>query len=340
VRVAIDTTYARLGPSGTGVYIARLVDALRAEGVDVVELRAPLRRRRGGRNKALSAANAALDLTWTHDMLPRAAARAKADVLHHPLPAAARTHTPQVVTVHDVAFARRPEDFGPAWRRYALRTHRNAVAKAGAVVAVSETTARDAVSWLRAAPERVVVAPHGPGQELVVGTRGPGAHFLYVGDDEPRKRLSALLAAHADYVGQGGALPLVVAGRAGAGHEMESRVIWRPDPDRAALAELFANAAALVHASREEGFGLTILEAMATGTPVIAARNAAVEELAAEAALIVEEWVLPEAMLRIERDERLREMMGRAGRHRAGEFSWQRSAKAHIEAYTLARDSP
>jgi alpha-1,3-rhamnosyl/mannosyltransferase len=195
----------------------------------------------------------------------------------------------------------------------------------------------------------VVVAPHGPGQALAVSRERAALHFLYVGDDEPRKNVAGLVAAHANYVDQGGTLPLVLAGRAAAGREIYidvamrrgygSRVVRRPDPDAAALAELYANAAALVHASREEGFGLTVLEAMSTGTPVIAARNAAIEELADEAALIVEDWVLPEAMLRIERDEPLRDMMGRAGRERAAAYSWKRSATAHIEAYTLARDS-
>jgi glycosyltransferase involved in cell wall biosynthesis len=94
-----------------------------------------------------------------------------------------------------------------------------------------------------------------------------------------------------------------------------------------------------VHPSRDEGFGLTVLEAMSVGTPVIAARSAAIEELAGEAALIVDDWALAEAMQRVERDERLQERMGTAGRQRAAAFSWRRSAKAHIEAYTLARDS-
>jgi glycosyltransferase involved in cell wall biosynthesis len=117
-------------------------------------------------------------------------------------------------------------------------------------------------------------------------------------------------------------------------------VIGRPDPSSAALAELYAGAAALVHASHEEGFGLTVLEAMAAGTPVIATRNAAIEELTNGAALIVELDGLAGAMLRIERDAALREQLATAGRERAAAFSWQRSARAHIEAYTLARNSP
>src|SRR4051794_8060802 len=183
MRVAIDTSYAHRGPSGTAVYIERLIPALESEGVDVVELRQPLRRSRGGRNKLRSAANAALDLAWTRELLPRAAERAGADVIHHPLPSWSATAIPQVVTVHDAAVARHPDDFDPLWRRLALRSHRIAATRADAGVAVSETTRRAASGWLRAPAERVVVAPHGPGQELAVADPRSAEHFLYVGDD-------------------------------------------------------------------------------------------------------------------------------------------------------------
>jgi glycosyltransferase involved in cell wall biosynthesis len=367
MRVAIDTSYAGRGQSGTAVYIERLIAALAAEGVEIVQLHQPIRGRRGGRNRVRSAANAALDLAWTRELLPRAAKRAGADVVHHPLPAWSPIEIPQVVTVHDVAFARHPDDFDPVWRRIALRSHRAAVARAGAIVTVSETSKRDAIAWLRAPAERVLVAPHGPGQELDVDAKRTAEHFLYVGDDEPRKNVDALLAAHAKYREAGGTRPLVLAGAAahrlaagisGAAErgaaiigiadpdaavigiaDPDAAVIGLADPDAAALADLHARAIALVHPSRDEGFGLTVLEAMSVGTPVIAARNAAIEELAGEAALIVEDSALAEAMQRIERDERLQEQMATAGRKRAQDFSWRRSARAHIEAYTLARDS-
>ena len=350
MRVAIDTSYAALGHSGTAVYVERLIPALESEGVEVVRLQQAVRMRRGGRNKLRSAANVVLDAAWTRELLPRAAERAEVDVIHHPLPAWSPGSTAQVVTVHDVAFARRPDDFDPVWRRYALRAHRAGVAHAGATIAVSHSAARDEIAGLRAPAERVVVAPHGPGQELPVPEQRSAEHWLYVGDDEPRKNVRALLDAHAQI---DGAHPLVLAGSAarragsaasgstasGSAASGSARVVGVSDPDSARLADLHARAIALVHPSRDEGFGLTVLEAMACGTPVIAVRNAAIEELAGEAALIVDDWALAEAMQRVEGDPRLRLMMGEAGRRRAAEFSWRRSAKAHIEAYTLARES-
>jgi glycosyltransferase involved in cell wall biosynthesis len=233
-----------------------------------------------------------------------------------------------VVTVHDVAYARHPEDFDPLWRRFALRAHRNAVKHAGAVIAVSHTTARDTAAWLRAPAERIVVARHGPGQDLHATQERATDHFLYVGDDEPRKNVARLREAHARYRSNGGSHPLVIAGPAGG---------KRVSPHE--LADLYSRAVALVHPSRDEGFGLTVLEAMSLATPVIAVRNAAIEELAGEAALIIDDSELAEAMQRVERDPPLQQTMGLGGSRRAAEFSWQRSAEAHIEAYTLARES-
>jgi glycosyltransferase involved in cell wall biosynthesis len=340
MRVLLDTTYARRGPSGTGVYIDRLTRALRDEGVEVVEA-ANERRPAPAGGGAGSARNLALDQLWTQRELPRRARAAKADVIHHPLPAlAVRAPCPQVVTVHDLAFERLPECFAPAFRRYASQTHRRAARGANAVVAVSETTARDAQARWGIDPAKVVVALHGPGQEpkLVAAVRAE--HFLYIGDDEPRKNLDLLLDAHARYraacrmvAGVSAGLPLVLAGRATT---EQDGVRCEPEPD---LAKLLNGAAALVHPSLHEGFGLTPLEAMHAGVPVIAARSPGLTETCADAAIYVDPHDahdLAKQLARVARDADLRADLARKGRERARDFSWQASARAHIAAYTLA----
>jgi len=240
-----------------------------------------------------------------------------------------------VVTVHDVTFERFAADFDPAWRVLARRAHRSAVRQAGAVVCPSRVSAHDAIELLGADPERVVVAPHGPGQPLAAGG-AERRHLLYLGADEPRKRLDLLLDAHAS-LGEGGP-ELVLAGEAARrARAPRTRGEASPSPER--VAELLAGALALVHPAPLEGFGLTLLEAMAAGTPVVAVRNPSSEELCADAALLVESAELAGAMARVAADPRLREDLSAAGRRRAALFSWERSAELHERAYRAALES-
>jgi len=158
VRVLIDTTYALRGPSGTAVYLERLVAALRRVGVEVVEA-ANQRRRSPGGGRAASARNFAADRAWETTALRRHAREANADVIHHPLPAFSRGagSLPQVVTVHDLAFETTPECFDAGFRNWAKLSHRAAARRAAAVVAVSATTAAEVVTRWGLAPERLVV---------------------------------------------------------------------------------------------------------------------------------------------------------------------------------------
>lgn len=233
MRVLIDTSHASRGPTGSGVYVRELLAALRErDGVEVVEARQRLRLRPGRAGGALAplrtAANVALDSLWLHGGLPRAARAARADVVHHPLPAHSRMiAAPQVATVHDVAFLALPDRYGRAWRLYARRTYRRAVRRCAAVVCPSQATAIEVMGLLRGHPAKLVVAHHGPGQS---GAGGPdrgdppeGGPLLFVGDCEARKNLDGLLAAYAAYRAsadtQGGTsepAPLVLAGAGAA----------------------------------------------------------------------------------------------------------------------------
>lgn len=302
MRVAIDASYARRGRSGTGVYVERLIEELRALGVDVRPVSARPHR-------YLSP----LDLIWTHVELPRRARGC--DVLHHPLPAFSRGFRgPQVITVHDLAFVRVPECFNRRFRAVAGVRHRAAAKRAAAVVAVSEATAADVRSRWQVDP---VVAHHGPGQSIPMN-RGEARHFLYVGDEEPRKNLARLREAveHAP-------LPLV-----------EARGVTAEE-----LADLHRHAAALVIPSLHEGFGLPALEAMAAGTPVLAARTAGLAEVCGDAARYCDPrdtGSIATALTELATVPPLREELRRRGVARAAELTWRRSAEQHLVAYRLA----
>lgn len=337
MRVLIDTTYARRAPfSGTAVYLERLIDALaRIDGVDIVAVANPRRRLPAGGGPG-SVRNLLADTSWQARELPRLAHRHRVEVVHHGLPARS-PRVPQVVTVHDLAFERLPDCFGRGFRLYAHHAHRSAARAADAVVCVSQTTAADVRELWGVASERIVVAHHGPGQSFHEHRDDQPRHFLYVGDAEPRKDLPTLLAAYALYrrsVAEPAAL--VLAGSASAEGE-GIQVVDRPPV--AGLAELYACALALVHPSLYEGFGLTPLEAMTAGVPVLAARSPGVEEVCADAALYAEAGqpaAFAALMGRLAAEPRLREDLARRARERAAEFSWQASARAHVTAYRLA----
>ena len=301
----MDTSYAAARPhSGTGVYIANLVRELRALGAEVIEAE-------GRRGRHL---NPAAEAAW-QARLARAARTA--DVLHHPLPARAPTPTPQVVTVHDLAFVRVPECFNRRFRATAAVTHRRAARAAHRVMVPSEATAADVRSRWRVEP---VVAPHGPGQ-APEPNRGEARHFLYVGDREPRKNLARLTEAHRRAAT---GLPLRVA---------------TPQDD---LEDLLRHAAALVIPSLHEGFGLPALEAMHAGTPVIAARTAGLAEVCGDAARYADPRDtddIARALTELATVPPLREELRRRGLARAAAFSWRACAERHLGAYTLAAPS-
>lgn len=347
LRVLLDTSFAERGHSGTGVYVRELRCALaRLDGIELVEARQRLRvrpgRAGGRRSHARSALNAGLDLWWERVALPRAARAVRADVLHHPLPAySPRAACAQVVTVHDMAYERFPESFDPVWRRIAGRAHRRAARRADAVVCPSEAAAAEAVELLGVPRERVVVAHHGPGQALSAGADGSGGrHLLYIGSDEPRKDVEGLLRAYASYrVARSDALDLVLAGEA-ARRAGEPGVTGEPAPSRERLAELLRGALALVHPSPYEGFGLSPLEAMAAGVPVVAVPSTAATEVYGDAVLTAEAGELAAALERIHVDACLRDRLAAAGREHAAHFSWRTSAERHVVAYRLAIGAP
>jgi glycosyltransferase involved in cell wall biosynthesis len=341
VRVLIDTTYDARAPfSGTGVYIDRLCrELVRAGNVEVIAVANERRRPPAGGGLG-SVRNLAADAWWTAVELPRLASENRAELIHHPLPALApKSAVPQVITVADLAFERLPDCFDRRYRTYARVMHRAAARRASAVICVSETTASDVRELWSVSQGRIAVALHGPGQELEPPPtkRAEPTHFLYVGDGEPRKDLPTLLEAYQRYrVAADRPLELVLAGSARAAAP-GVRTEQHPRPAR--LAELYAGAAALIHPSLYEGFGLTPLEAMRLGTPVLAARSPGVQEVCADAIAYApagDAQAFAAQMREIASDASLRERLHERGLRRAEHFSWRKCARAHLEAYSLA----
>ena len=179
------------------------------------------------------------------------------------------------------------------------------------------------------------------------GGRGiPGRYVLYVGQFDPRKNMDALFAAFARASARDAGLRLVIVGTLGrlssylrAALERSrldpARVVITGAVDDRALASLYAGAQCLLHPAHFEGFGLTALEALACGTPVVAYRAGAVAEVVGDAGLLVEPGpdTLGDALVRFLDDPALAaELRAKTG-PRAAAFSWDRAAAETLAVY-------
>jgi glycosyltransferase involved in cell wall biosynthesis len=286
--------------------------------------------------------------------LPRLLRRVGASLCHTQYAIPLRPPCPCVVTVHDLSFAREPGLMGWKDRIVFRAVVPRAARRAVRVLTVSERTKRDLVELYGIPAEKIVVTPNGvdpafsptPPErprdnlsqrpEAVPARAGEpcdnlsqGDYALAVGAIQRRKnQLTALEAATS--VG----LRLVVAGPEkdpAIAAELRSRgaqVEGYVETDR--LAELYRHAACLVQPSRYEGFGLPVLEAMASGTPVVAVHEPALVEVAGDAAVFVDEGDLAEGIRRAIDD---REQLVAAGLERARAFTWRASAERTLAVY-------
>jgi glycosyltransferase involved in cell wall biosynthesis len=270
-----------------------------------------------------------LRMAWT---LPRALRRVRAALAHTQYALPLRAPCPCVVTVHDLSFVRRPEVMGRKDRTVFRSVVPWAVKRAARVLTVSERTKHDLVESYGVDPARIVVTPNGIDPIFHPARGEPTAaepYALAVGSIERRKnQLAALDAAAA--VG----LPMVVVGPerdAELAHELRRRgARVEGYVERERLAELYRGAACLVQTSLYEGFGLPVLEAMASGTPVVAIREPALSEVGEDAILLAEEGGLANAIRRALTE---RERLVAAGLERARHFSWRTTAERTLQTY-------
>lgn len=272
-----------------------------------------------------------------------------ADLLYLPNLNFAATKLPSVVTVHDLSFIHYPDFFparGRLWHR--LVNAPELLERAAAIAAVSEHTKADLVETLGIEPEKISVVPPGADdafrpqtperiREVRKRYRLPERFFLYLGTIEPRKNLATLIAAF-DKLPE--TANLVVAGArgwlaedvyAGAGRtRSRARINFLDYVDDADRPALYGAALALVYPSFYEGFGMPPLEAMASGTPVIASRAASLGEVVGSAGILVDPCSvseLAEAMAALAADAALAETLRARGLKQAQKYSWIESAE-------------
>ena len=273
------------------------------------------------------------DVGWYLGVLPLLARRA--DVLHCPtFRAPVRTHVPLVVTFHDLAVLRYPETFNTWTRRYS-RVFLPRVARAAArVIAVSEFTARELVDLLDVPEDKIRVIPNAVGPPFTAtGDAAEGDYVLAVSTLEPRKNLDRLVDGFRR-AGLNGSELRVVGARGWGGIEPipSEGVRWLGEVSDDELARLYRGARCAAYVSVYEGFGLPVLEAMACGTPVVAADLPPIHEFA-NGVITVDPRDADAIAAGLGEAVARRGELGREGRAAAAAYDWARVARETIAVY-------
>jgi len=297
-----------------------------------------------------------LQPAWDHGIVPYYIKRFGLDLYHGTkgtLPL--WSHCPEVVTIHDLAVYHQPETF--AWlQRVHQRSHTPfAARRAVRVIAVSEYGRQDLLDRFRLPPDHVVAIPHAANPQftpvasaaddrLAAELQLPRRYVLYVGTVQPRKNVDLLVQAFAQ-LAQGSDVELLIAGRVRPGYqpsflrEPPPRVRHLGPVSEAALAVLYRRALALCSPSSYEGFGLSLLEAMASGCLVVAGGNSAVPELLGDCGVLLHEVTVPALREALEdvlidapgyQDKRVR------AAQRAARYSWDETARRTLAVYREA----
>jgi glycosyltransferase involved in cell wall biosynthesis len=251
----------------------------------------------------------------------------------------------QVVTIHDLTPLEHPEWFLPAYSLLYRFLFPILARRTKCVITPSDFVRQEVIQHFSLAADRVVVVHEGvdtekfqrcdpfPVQERY---RLPENYILFIGSLQPRKNLGSLLNAWKLIKDDFPKTALVVVGTSG---RVFRRIELPPNMDRVMflgyvaddeLPALYSGASVYVLPSFEEGFGLTMLESMACGTPVIASNGGALPEVAGDAALLVNPYrtdQIADALRRFLLDTILSSEYTMKGLERASRFTWEKSAK-------------
>ena len=296
---------------------------------------------------------------WHH---PRTVFKQQADIFHiidhtsgHVTYWLKRASKPVVVTCHDLVQLIYPENTGqtllPQLSLAAWRFSVRGMKQSDRVIAVSSNTAKDVTQILNIEPERIAVVPNGvesrfcllSPQEIASFRQQHGISLkticlLNVGSNHPRKNLFTILKVLEALKKQG--LP-VCLWKVGSdftaeqkifiySHNLEDSITYLGKPDQSILVQIYNAADILLSPSIYEGFGFTILEAMACGTPVITSNVSSLPEVAGNAAILVEPMdvqAMSEAICHLQNDSNYRRKLIDKGLARAKLFTWERTAE-------------
>lgn len=257
------------------------------------------------------------------------------------------------VTVHDLGYRHFPQAHPARQRRYLDWTTAYSARRASVIFADSQATARDLTQFYGTPPAKIRVVYPGVDAPVInaVNVRAryglPETYFLFLGTLQPRKNIARLVQAYslwrqAHPTSETG---LVLAGAPGwlydpAWVEGVPGVVQTGYVEEADLGALYAGTLALVFPSLYEGFGFPALEAMHSGTPVLASSMSSLPELVGDAGLLADPLdteAIAAGLSRLSDDPALRADLVIRGRTQAARFSWSAAARAVLAGLEEAK---
>lgn len=280
---------------------------------------------------------------WSLVSFPLAARSAKAGAVHVQYNLSPLVRRIGITTIHDVSFFIGPQWFGAKDRLLLQRFVPAAAQRSAKVIAVSETCRREVEHYIPSARGKVVVTPEAaaPWIEPMDRAEARSRVTALTGTDEPylftlgtswARKNQALAVEIAEAWADGP--KLFLGGKGRADEAPSERVLRLGYVSQADLSAFYSAAVAHVLPSLHEGFGLTVLEAMTCGCPVICGNGGALPEVAGDAGFVMSDysaatWV---SAMRSKLSGNL-EPVREAGRARAAEFSWATTARLTREVY-------
>ena len=302
-----------------------------------------------------------LGILWQHAGLPRTLVREKADLLHSPLFTLPHNlPCPGIVTIFDLTTLLFPHLHNMKVRLSLRFAMKSSARRAKKIIAISESTRRDILKYLQVEENKIEVIYPGVSdsfypmdsidrgkirQKYAGGTR----YMLHVGTLEPRKNLEFLIDVYNELLKDksfSGKLNLVLAGMRGWGYKnlfrkveqlgIKDKVFFTEYVPEGEMPFLYNAAEVFVFPSLYEGFGLPVLEAMASGIPIVTSSTSSLPEVVGGAGMVINGWRKEEwtgALAKMLTDNGVKKDYAERGIRQARKFSWEKCAAETLRVY-------
>lgn len=363
IRIALETSISRFVQTGLGVYAQNLVRALGKEGsgIEVVSCTIP-KLMQDPKHPLIQKIFAAYWQTvYAHVIVPVRARQLNYDLIHYTMtmPVPQSLTCPVVATVHDLIPFVHPEWVQPVRGRRMRHGIRSAVGRANHIITVSKATRHDVLKVLGTDPARVSTVLLGANTQLPDLEEHYARHLiqeqyqlepgyiLCVGSIEPRKNLSAVVAAYSVVKNRRGSLPpIVIVGKNEYQHtvlasqiaelQLQQAVVFTGHVPARALSALYHCAGVFVYPSLYEGFGLPPLEAMWCHCPVITSNTSSLPEVVGDASIMVtpdDIGQIADSMEYVLEEPDVAAQLRKKGRVHVQQFTWERCAQETMAVY-------